>query len=428
MRATRTTDDPRRLSHDGTDGKESGGLIGCVRRRQRVGDDAIHAEATDGGRHDDERMGSPMTTPTTGTGGLFAPDGSADGERADARVIPRRLGAGGRRVPRTADGRPILCLADLDGAAATWGAGRRRYPCPVHGSDRQRSLSVDLATGLYYCHCCGASGRLRDYWDADGSATPLGPGPVEDAARQRERGAALTRADREHAALLDAPVPAVAAALLASLPALTEALRAPTSRGAAYLSGRGLDPALAGSLGAGYAASGLWPGDRPGDPGRVVYPLWDPCAGRAVSLLGRACTEDTGARDRRHRKLPGCPAGLWPVASYARAVQSGTALVLVEGPADALALLACPGSPPVAALGGTRLPLSLAALRRLPGVVLALDDDPAGRAATDRLRADLALLGVRHTAVPAGWLGGVSDPAGLAGSAADTTAEQTMTS
>ncbi len=366
-----------------------------------------------------------MTSRTPGAGDLSAPD-AVGGENADRWARPRGLGVGRRHVPRTADGRPIVRLSDLDGAAAAHGGGRRRYPCPVHGSDRQRSLSVDLASGLYYCHCCGAAGRLRDYWAADGSAAPPRPRPVDDAARQRERRAALVRADRERTALLDAPPPVAAAAFLARLPALTGALRAPDSLGAAYLCGRGLDPVLAATLGAGYAASGLWPGDRPGEPGRVVYPLADPWTGRHVSLLGRACTEDNAARDRRHRKLPGRPAGLWPVASYAQALRLGAALVLVEGPADALALLACPDLPPVAALGGTRLPISLAALRRLPGVVLALDDDPAGRAATDRLGADLALLGVAHTAVPAGWLGGASDPAGLARAAADLAAGQAV--
>lgn len=343
-------------------------------------------------------------------------------------MMTRTVGAGvgPRGVPRTVDGRPIVRLSDLDGAAVTGGGGRRRYPCPVHGSDRQRSLSVDLTSGLYYCHCCGAAGRLRDYWAADNPAGPLYPRPVDDAARQGERRAALVRVDKERTALLDAPPPAAAAALLARLPALSEALRAPDSLGAAYLRGRGLDPTLAATLGAGYVASGLWPGDRSGEPGRVVYPLADPWTGRYVSLLGRAGAEDDAARDRRHRKLPGCPAGLWPLASYARALRLGAPLVLVEGPADALALLACPDLPPVAALGGTRLPLSLAALRRLPGVVLALDDDPAGRAATARLGADLALLGVAHAAVPAGWLGGASDPAGLARAAADPAAGQAV--
>jgi len=365
-----------------------------------------------------------MTTRTAETGDLSAPDVAADGESTHVRAMPRRVVAGRRRVPRTADGRPILRLSELDGTATAWGTGRRRYPCPIHGSDHQRSLSVDLATGLFYCHCCGAAGRLHDYCDADGPAGPSRSRPVDDAARQRERRTALARADREYAALLDAPPPAAAAALLARLPALSRALRAPDSPGAAYLRGRGLDPVLAASLGAGYAAPGLWPGDRPGEPGRVVYPLSDPRTGRHVSLLGRACTEESGARDQRHRKLPGCPAGVWPIASYARALRLGAALVLVEGPADALALLACPGLPPVAALGGTRLSISLSVLCRLSGVVLALDDDPAGRTATERLRADLALLGVAHTAVPAGWLGGASDPAGLARATADTAAWQ----
>ncbi len=324
-------------------------------------------------------------------------------------------GGGRLALPVTADGRPILRLDDLDRQGRPRRAGGRlRYYCPVHGGDRQRSLSVDPASGLYYCHCCGATGRLRDHWEgqhAGGSGPRRDPTEGEEA-RSRARRVALERADRDRLALLSSPAPPAAARFLARLPALTRALRAPGSPGAAYLRGRGLDPILAAAYGVGYAGPGVWPGDDPDSPGRLVYPLADPCTGRATSALGRACAADDARRT--HRKLSGCPAGIWPLASYARAVACRDALVLVEGPADALALLACPESPPVAALGGTRLPVPLAALRHLSGVVLAVDDDPSGRAASARLVADLAALGVPRAALPPGWLGGAPDPADLA--------------
>lgn len=40
--------------------------------------------------------------------------------------------------------------------------GQERYKCPVHGGDRQRSLSVDPETGRYFCHACGARGVLEN--------------------------------------------------------------------------------------------------------------------------------------------------------------------------------------------------------------------------------------------------------------------------
>ena len=34
---------------------------------------------------------------------------------------------------------------------------RLRAYCPIHGSDHQRSLSIDLATGWGFCHSCHAT-------------------------------------------------------------------------------------------------------------------------------------------------------------------------------------------------------------------------------------------------------------------------------
>ena len=59
-------------------------------------------------------------------------------------------------------------LAELEAVAtippvSTNGGRRRRMGCPFHGSDHQRSLEVDLETGRFSCHNCGAWGYLSDH-------------------------------------------------------------------------------------------------------------------------------------------------------------------------------------------------------------------------------------------------------------------------
>ena len=339
-----------------------------------------------------------------------------------------RIGERGNALalPRTADGRPILSRDDLDRLGPPrQGGGRLRYYCPIHGGDRQRSLSVDARTGLYYCHSCKAGGRLRDDWDDEGTTRPSGrrggPRPAAAAGDDHTRQLpALLRADADRVATLSRPIPDHARSFIDCLDALREALSAPCCPGADYLRRRGLDPLLAARLGAGYAAPGTWPDEAAWGPGRIVYPLHDARTGRVVSALGRACVDDTtlltrGRAGKAQLKLRDCPAGIWPGEQAARARHNSQPLVLVEGPADALALLALENAPSIEALAGTHNPLTLNVLRSLVGLIIAFDEDDAGRAASRRLAADLDLLGIPHRAPPAGWLGAdATDPADLA--------------
>ncbi len=314
--------------------------------------------------------------------------------------------------------RPTMLLTpeDLRQAGPPRSSGDQlRYRCPLHGGDHQRSLALNPATGLYYCHCCGVGGRLatgppltRVGWPTDpviGQRLVPGPSPLPlslPCRRQRER-----RARVDH----------VAAAFLADLPLFVDALRDPSSAGAVYLHGRGLDHTAAAERGAGYAPPGRWPGDWPGDPGRLVYPLAD-LRGVVVSALGRLCATGTAAGARAHRKLPGRPSGLWPGDALARARATGLPLVLLEGPSDVLAALAVrPDPPPLAALCGTTLPPSFRAALPPAGVVLALDDDAPGRRAARRLADALARQGVPVRLPPDGWLEDAADLSALAAAA-----------
>ncbi len=336
-------------------------------------------------------------------------------------------------LARTKDGRAILSRADLQQYDPTpqRSGGRDRYFCPVHGSDHGRSLTVDPHTGKFLCHTCKASGTLREHWpNADGKpARPARALSIEEIGRHAL--AAQRRAEEERTARLAADLPTQAAAFIERLDAMSAALRVPDCPGAVYLRSRGLDPVHAASLGVGYAEPNAWPGDRFKNEGRglttgrVVYPLADPMTGRVVSAVGRLCVDmspdwTTERREEfktvKQRKLTGCPAGVWPYASLVAAREQGTPLVLVEGPADALALMRYGTLPyPVLALIGTADVLPHASLRGVVGVVAALDADDAGASATRKLRVDLPIgAGVPVEAPEAGWLGDAKDAGELA--------------
>jgi len=340
-------------------------------------------------------------------------------------------------LPTTSSGRPILARGDLDAydPHPRRSGGRDRYFCPIHGGDHQRSLSVEPQTGYYTCHSCGAKGTLREHWpDAGGGKRRPARAPsIEEMGRWELQ--ARARADAERARRLAAEIPAVAATFVSALDARSAALRDPACPGATYLRGRGLDPALAASLGGGYAAPNMWPSDAqrarhelPLGVGRVVYPLVDPLSGRVVSALGRLCVDlqPTWPEEKRkefkelkQRKLTGCPAGIWPYASLAAAREHHRPVAFVEGPADVLALR---GRSPLAwscevvALIGTADVLPMASLKGVAGVVLALDADEGGARATRKLRVDLVVAGIPVETVRPGWLGlnDAKDPAELA--------------
>lgn len=328
-------------------------------------------------------------------------------------------------LPRTKDGRPVLSRADLDAYDyhPSRAGGRDRYYCPIHGGDHQQSLSVDPDTGKFRCHTCGATGTLREQWPDGGGTFKRTPAPSVDEIGRREREVRL-RADTERAERLAADLPADAARFIGQMDAMSAALRDPACPGAVYLRGRGLDPQRAADLGVGYAAPGVWPGDRERRVGRIVYPLADPMTGRVVSAVGRLCIDPSpswtdGQREQfkgaKQRKLAGCPAGVWPSGSIAVACEQGCPLVFVEGPADALALAQLPTlTYPVVALVGTANVLPLVSLRGIVAVVLALDDDESGRKATRQARVDLALAGVPVEVAARGWLQGAKDAGELA--------------
>jgi hypothetical protein len=309
-----------------------------------------------------------------------------------------------------------LSEADLAACRPIVGEGGHvlRALCPFHGSDRQRSLRVQVHSGRFVCFACGAWGYMdtaRTQWREEQQRqaafrrpparqqrvlhrrqpSPRLPRPPVAAARPRSANPPTPRA----------PVP-VRSDLVQQLSAFQAAL--PGSRGEAYLQQRGIPLALAQQYGVGYAAPGTWPHRaRDWRGGRVVFPHTTP-DGRLVNLYGRAVgTAEQVPKATRHDHLPG-------VKGYFNAMalqEDAGPLWVCEGAFDALALLAAGVSCVVAIFGvqGWRWDWA----REVRELVFALDADAAGQQQWRQLARQAALRGKQVAVLPAAAYGGYKD-------------------
>src|SRR5262249_29069535 len=222
-----------------------------------------------------------------------------------------------------------------------------RALCPFHGSDRQRSLRVQVHSGRFVCFACGAWGYMdtaRTQWREEQQRQAAFQRPSPRAPR-RPRGRRPPPLRSRPPAAAARPRSADPPAPRASAPArpdLAQQLATfqgglPGSRGAAYLQQRGIPLALAQQHGVGYAAPGTWPdAARDWRGGRVVFPHTMP-DGRLVNLYGRAVgTAEQVPKAKRHDHLPGAKGYFNAAALHAGAGP----LWVCEGAFDALALLA----------------------------------------------------------------------------------------
>src|SRR5919201_1883389 len=190
-----------------------------------------------------------------------------------------------------------------------------RALCPFHGSDRQRSLRVQVHSGRFVCFACGAWGYMdtaRAQWREEQqrqAAFRRPPARQPRGSHRRQPPSPLpsppAAAARTHSAAPPAPCVStpVRSDLAQQLVAFQGAL--PGSRGAAYLQQRGMPLALAQQLGVGYAAPGTWPhAARDWRGGRMVFPHTTP-DGQMVNFYGRAVgTTEQVPKAKRHYHLP----------------------------------------------------------------------------------------------------------------------------
>jgi Toprim-like/CHC2 zinc finger len=289
-----------------------------------------------------------------------------------------------------------------------------RALCPFHGSDRQRSLRVQVHSGRFVCFACGAWGYMdtaRAQWRAEQQRQAAFRRPPDRRQRVSHRRQPPPRLPRQPAAAArqraaDPPAPHTPVPARPDLAQQLAAFQAALlgSRGDTYLQQRGIPLALAQQLGVGYAAPGAWPHvARDWRGGRVVFPHTTPDGG-LVNLYGRAVgTAEQVPKAKRHDHLPGAKGYF-----NATALQTGIEpLWICEGAFDALALLAA-GVPRVVAIFGVQ-GWRWDWVREVRALVFALDADTAGQQQWRTLARQAALRGKRVAVLPSEAYGGHKD-------------------
>lgn len=276
-----------------------------------------------------------------------------------------------------------LSLRELE-AYRGQGSGKRagrylRYFCPLHGSDNQRSLSLDPETGRFKCFACGAWGYLeekRQEWLEQHKSYSPGKSPGGRTSPQNRTGIGRSISARQKPIVS----PSGASGEPRARPELEKVLQElqvalPGSLGEEYLKRRGIPLELAQAYGVGYAAYGKWPHltnrrlVRQWKWGRLVFPHTNP-AGEVVNLYGRAVgSNEKVPKEERHDHLPG-PRGVFNAQALV-----GDTVFICEGAFDALSLIAAGHKEACAIFGVDGLRWEWVKARR---VVFCLDQDAAG--------------------------------------------------
>ena len=321
----------------------------------------------------------------------------------------------------TQRGKVIHLVSFSDLVDAVQSGERLRASCPIHGSDHQRSLSIDLATGWGFCHSCHATVLVQP------NAPVIANSQGNRYGQRRVNGGGF--GDRASAEQL--PVPSVrpyllrrvrsttplpdwqqeeVAALRAVAPLMRAAL-ASSRRAQLYLTERGIPTTLALARGVGYCSRAAWEQAPVSTEhrsilkrwiGRIIFPLGSP---DGQGFIGRTLLKwEPGMDENAHKALldqPGTPrrwiktnpAGWFGFDAPACLSER---VVLVEGGFDRLVLLAAgfPANAVIALVGTAARPFWLARYApQVKRVVLALDADDGGAAAMERLAIEFRRTG-----------------------------------
>lgn len=271
--------------------------------------------------------------------------------------------------------RPVLTLAELEAwdVGTTPDRATRRFCCPLPGcADKprdaeHRSLSLEVATGLWHCFRCDAGGKLREHWEVRPHAH------VSGRAAARQAFGLGTPPSRRAEVPISSPVSDSTAEAVAPTPPSRRA--EPNSQviagtlGATYLEGRGISVVTATAAGVRFAPS--WYG-RPA----VIFSVRDQ-AGAVVAWEGRYID---GAEQPKGKSMGPKSTGVFLGAPGALLANP---LVLVEGAIDALSLAEC--GVPAVALNGKTWPAWLPKAAAFRDVLIGLDADEPGQKATKAL-------------------------------------------
>jgi Toprim domain-containing protein len=304
---------------------------------------------------------------------------------------------------------------------------RLRVYCPIHGSDHQRSLSIDCATGWGFCHSCHATVLVQHMASVNASSQGNRHEP-----RRVHRGFADTASTvplSEHSLHphRERPVQTASssspwqqeevAALIAGAPVMREALVS-SWRAQMYLTQRALPPTLVQASGVGYLSRAAWEQASVSKEqqqllkrwiGRIIFPLGSP---GGHGFIGRTLLKwEPGMDENTHKALldqPGAPRR-WIKSNpagwfgFEKPACLAEWVVLVEGGFDRLTLLAAgmPANTVIALVGTAARPEWLARCApQMKRVVLALDADNGGAVAMERLAGEFRKTGFTVTQCP----------------------------
>lgn len=269
----------------------------------------------------------------------------------------------------------ILSLFDLENfdPHSPPKSGERRFLCPFCGPDKprdaaHRSLGLNAQNGLWNCKRCGEKGCLRENWNP--SSAPRQHAQVTLKRAFEIPPATPTEEKTDWRVIWNASQP-LDDSPAAHSPALV------------YLRKRAISWPVAQSCDVRFIAQ--WHGR-----GALVFPFKNE-SGEIVAVAGR-CLQNGGLD-----KPASGPKKLG--AFWARAGRFGPldavlpAVIVCEAPFDALSLALC--GFPALALGGTSAPVWLGRKLAFRRVMLALDADAPGDAASEKIGAVLASFGAR---------------------------------
>ena len=241
--------------------------------------------------------------------------------------------------------------------------------CPIHGGRREDSFRASLNKNVFHCFACQARGNVLDFVAAMEKCS------IREAACRLQRWFEVT---------LFRPEPVGSGKLVREKEMGNPPLRfvlTGVDPGHPYLARRGIDRVTAAEFGVGfYGGPGLM--NR-----RIVIPIRN-AGGELVAYAGRSVD---GALPK-YRLPPGFQKG-HELFNIQRAAATGSdTVIVVEGYFDCLRVYQA-GFPCVVALMGSSLSVSQERilLERFKWVVLMLDGDAAGRAATQTISRRLSV-------------------------------------